>query len=255
MTSRIVLATTFTAVLLLAGCARKSEPMTQELAAPAVFSGTIPCADCEGIALTLDLRTDSTYLERREYVGKAAEGQNVFVEKGTWKVSAGRIAFTPESGEGTSFAIKSKDVLRMLDRDGREIGSELNYDLQRAANYLPLRQAGAIFERTWELTELNGAMVPAVSGAQPAYINFSGESAMVTGFGGCNTLEGSFQITGDTLIFGHIETTKKICTTGEDIERKLLESLVKTWTYALTDDMLELKCDGVVVARFKSAVE
>ncbi len=113
----------------------------------------------------------------------------------------------------------------------------------------------ALLETKWLLTELDGAQVLPDSTKGPIYIQFDADSSQVSGFGGCNRLMGSFQISGDTLIFGHMASTKMACPTGEDVEMKLLAALETVWKYAIVDDVLELKSDAAIVARFRASKE
>ena len=48
----------------------KAEPFPQEL--PALYTGSLPCADCEGIRYELDLRRDQVFFARMTYLGKPA---------------------------------------------------------------------------------------------------------------------------------------------------------------------------------------
>lgn len=263
MARKILITVSLATVMLFSGCAKKSDqqsdqPMqglsaaAEQLALPAIFSGTIPCADCEGIALTLDLRADSSYVERREYLGKAAEGKNVFLEHGTWSLAAGKITLKPASGEGPILAIKSAHSLRMLDRAGNEIDSQLNYDLMHVANYVPLTESDILYGTMWVLTELRGMEIIADTSRQPVHIQLTAEGSKVTGYGGCNRLTGSFAVNADTLIFGHMAATKMACPSGEDIEMALFEVLDQALTHTIKDEVLTISSDVAVLARFKA---
>ena len=263
MTLRIFVSTMLAAMALLAGCAKKSEPQsepatqglsaaTEQLSLPAIFSGTIPCADCEGITLTLDLRADSSYVERREYLGKAAEGKNVFLENGTWTAAAGKITLRPASGEGPILAITSAHSLRLLDRSGKEIDSQLNYDLTHVASYAPLTESDILYGTMWILTELRGMETVADTSRQPVHIQLTAEGSKVSGYGGCNRMTGSFAVNADTLIFGHMAATKMACPSGTDIEMALFEALDQALTYTIKDEVLTINSDVAVLARFKA---
>lgn len=94
-----------------------------EVARAAVGSwvGTIPCADCPGIAYTLDLNPDSTYRERMVYQGRSA---TPFVQSGTWGVGNGRVQLKKQGPGNNQFALDG-DALVMLDGDGNRIESAL----------------------------------------------------------------------------------------------------------------------------------
>jgi heat shock protein HslJ/uncharacterized lipoprotein NlpE involved in copper resistance len=93
------------------------------------WSGTIPCADCPGIAYSLELNADSTYRERMVYQGRSA---TPFVQSGTWGVSNGRVLLNKKGSRHNQFAIEG-EALVMLDGEGNPIDSQQAeaYRLQR----------------------------------------------------------------------------------------------------------------------------
>ena len=101
------------------------------------FSGTIPCADCPGIELTITLKGDGSYTSRNVY----QERDTSFDSSGTWTVEeAGkRIRLDPNSKDEQDrvFEVVSDDELRMLDIEGNPIESGLNYTLARTAGPAP----------------------------------------------------------------------------------------------------------------------
>ena len=133
-------------LLALAGCATTaSEPETAEFTAsahllgelPATFKGTLPCADCPGIDYHLDLLDDSVYFLRQNYQDR--EG-GPFDDIGRYLLSSDRDQLTLYGGREAPlrFAIPAPDTLRLLDRDGGHIDSELNYNLSRQPELQPL---------------------------------------------------------------------------------------------------------------------
>lgn len=141
------------ALLLLAGCvqdhAQRPAPGTTDAVLPlavpgqaATFAGDIPCADCPGQRLTLTLFPDFSFRLRQVYLGAGADGADgVFHDLGRW-------SFDPASGGGLRleggteaprrFRFIDADQLRMLDNQGREIRSALNYTLSRQAGIDPV---------------------------------------------------------------------------------------------------------------------
>jgi copper homeostasis protein (lipoprotein) len=108
------------------------------------FSGTIPCADCEGIKVILSLNSEGHYIDTgtfslsEQYLGRSSEP---FVTTGTWTILRG----TPDDENATvielTFADKETDqryflrtdnnTLEMLDADQNHIQSALDYSLTR----------------------------------------------------------------------------------------------------------------------------
>ncbi|MGE5346655.1 MAG: META domain-containing protein [Acidithiobacillales bacterium] len=104
--------------------------------APRTFSGVFPCADCEGIRLTLDLFPDRAYILRQEYLGK----NRAAVDLGRWSVADdGKLTLAGGSDEPWLFRAASEDALRKLDARGEEIATALNYDLKREAAFRLIR--------------------------------------------------------------------------------------------------------------------
>ncbi|MGS2738838.1 copper resistance protein NlpE [Sinomicrobium sp. M5D2P17] len=86
-----------------------------------VYEGIIPCADCEGIKLTVAINEDGTFKEENEYLGVAKE--NTFSNEGTWNIEESTITFTPETGEPHMYFV-GEGFIKMLDQEGNEIESD-----------------------------------------------------------------------------------------------------------------------------------
>jgi heat shock protein HslJ/uncharacterized membrane protein/uncharacterized lipoprotein NlpE involved in copper resistance len=107
---------------------------TAQLETPGSFQGEIPCADCAGIRMTLHLESNGTYRLQRTYLG-TSDGDRSFLEQGRWSVVEMKTLVLEGGSEGpTRFAIRDSSTLRMLDREGREIESPLNYELKRSSS-------------------------------------------------------------------------------------------------------------------------
>ncbi len=96
---------------------------------PGTFKGTLPCADCDGIAHHLDLWPDGTYHMRRIWLG--GEGNNQSDEIGRWFADPARqaIVLNGASERPLQWQILGEDRLRQLAMDGTPIESTLNYEL------------------------------------------------------------------------------------------------------------------------------
>ncbi len=105
---------------------------------PASFSGVLPCADCEGIRYQLDLRPNEVYFLRRIYLG--AGKRAAFDDVGRWSLASdGQVLVLRGGREAPEmFSVVSAELLRKRDLEGREIESDLPYDLAREASYAPL---------------------------------------------------------------------------------------------------------------------
>lgn len=95
------------------------------------FSGTLPCADCPGIDMHVEIDADGTFRASETY-----QDRDTTIETtGTWTIDADgrRLQFDPDRKDDADrwFGIVSKDEIRMLDSDGNPVQSELNYSLRR----------------------------------------------------------------------------------------------------------------------------
>jgi copper homeostasis protein (lipoprotein) len=130
-TPLVTLRTLLPALALLAAPALAQEPFTgaHGLSLPATFTGTLPCADCEGIEHHLDLFPDQTYQMRREWLGR--ESPLVRDELGRWHADPAReaVVLTGAAEAPIFWEVKAPDRVRLMDLDGNPIVSDLPYEL------------------------------------------------------------------------------------------------------------------------------
>lgn len=94
-----------------------------------VFQGTIPCADCPGIDLTVSLYADSTFALEQVYQDR--DPSSTWRDAGSW-VDEGGVLVLQGGGENPMrFTRFGDDSLTMLDSGGEPIESGLNYTLRR----------------------------------------------------------------------------------------------------------------------------
>lgn len=97
------------------------------------YRGTLPCADCPGIEVTLTLYADGRFQRRSLYQERGSS----FDESGRWSLDAasGKIHLDTETDDDADGWMQRVDAneLRMLDNDGNRIDSTLNYSLRRIA--------------------------------------------------------------------------------------------------------------------------
>lgn len=89
-----------------------------------VYSGLLPCADCDGIKTEITFNDDESYLIRRKYLGK---DETVFEEKGKleWSEDGSSVVLTnKEDGHATLFKV-GENHLKQLDIEGYPIEGEL----------------------------------------------------------------------------------------------------------------------------------
>jgi len=119
-------------VLFLASCNSNSSPIAAndsafktEVPKTAVikaenYVGTLPCADCEGIDVTLQLKNDSSYIMNSVYKGSRVDSSNNhLVDNGTWSTNGDTIILSAK-GNTTKY-IKTDTALIQLDGDSKRI--------------------------------------------------------------------------------------------------------------------------------------
>jgi len=128
----------------ISGCQRaqtrtQSDDSAGHLVLPATYKGTMPCADCPGIATTLNLRADSIFVLRSVYMNREGDPH---VDLGRWSVDSNhRLILRSGTETPRMFSIVDAGTVRQLDLQGQPIASTLNYDLVRAAQMDPIRDS------------------------------------------------------------------------------------------------------------------
>lgn len=98
-----------------------------------VYSGTVPCADCSGIRIRIELREDGTFTRSLLYLGED-ERPRTDTGRFTWDDSGSRI--TLGEGRNAQQFLVGENVLFQLDRSGRRITGSLAeaYRLEKIVN-------------------------------------------------------------------------------------------------------------------------
>lgn len=95
------------------------------------YRGTLPCADCEGIATELTLNQDNTYWLKTSYLGK---GVSEFEEKGTfsWNEAGNTITLSGAKNKPSQYFVAENKVIQ-FDMAGNKITGSLseNYILKK----------------------------------------------------------------------------------------------------------------------------
>lgn len=114
--------------LSLLGCNNRYQPVEQDLQ-PMLqsYQGVLPCADCSGLATSLFLDADGTFVLQETYLG-TKEGNRVFSDHGKWARTADKLVLTNTQGEKRYFHPVGNN-LEIMDQQGLPIKSSLNYQL------------------------------------------------------------------------------------------------------------------------------
>jgi copper homeostasis protein (lipoprotein) len=242
-------------LLLLTGCSARTTKSAQTahssrnaLDWPGAYTGTLPCADCEGIQTILQLRPDMTYSLATRYVGKS--GATV-QRNGTFSwVKAGRVVKLGGIAEGDAASQYQvgENKLTQLDLKGQRIGGAL------ADRYVLQKSRTALTETYWKLVELNGKPVaPPATNRREAHLILKRDTKRVAGSGGCNSFGGSYELlTGNQIQFSKIAATRMACP-DMSIEGQFFKVLETADSYTITGETLQLnRARMAPLARFEA---
>jgi len=113
-----------------------------------------------------------------------------------------------------------------------------------------------ITETYWKLVSMQGNEVSIPEDQKEAHIKLMSKEGKVTGSGGCNVLNGSFELGGDNSIsFSKVATTMMSCPDMET-EQQFLKVLEKVDSYRVEGNTLLFNdSNGKTLAKFVSAPE
>jgi copper homeostasis protein (lipoprotein) len=102
---------------------------------PAWYSGTLPCADCMGIRMQLNLYAGGGYMLASTYL-RDGRDETVY-DIGAYSLSADstKLMLHAQDSLAARFSVQNGGTLRKLDRDGREIANSAPHELRREAAY------------------------------------------------------------------------------------------------------------------------
>lgn len=105
----------------------------------------------------------------------------------------------------------------------------------------------------WKLVRLGQEPVAAAEGQREASLVFDTEEPRVAGSGGCNRINGGFELEGEQLRFGRMAATRMACPDGMDLEQRFLTALGQVQGHRIAGSHLELlDAAGNVAARFEA---
>lgn len=213
-----------------------------------IYTGTTPCADCEGILTLVKLNSDLSYIHKTKYLGK---DETIFGTTGNfaWSDDGSTVTLIENTGKHTdpSFLV-GENILFMLDSEGKRVTGVLEemYKLHKVT--------ASIEGHSWVLTAIEGVEVSdAGFPDNKPWIMFDSAEKRVTGFAGCNRLSGFYS--GDnssSISFSAMATTKIACPAMQS-EQMFLAALNKTTGYKVTPENLILTGEnGGELARFEA---
>ncbi len=107
----------------------------------------------------------------------------------------------------------------------------------------------------WKLTWIGDAPIAVADPSRLPSLSL-GADGRVAGFDGCNRLAGSYQVTGRSIAFGQLVSTKMTCMDGMKHEAAFAAALGRARSFTITGTHLELAdTGGALLARFEARAE
>ncbi len=221
---------------------------------PGVYAGTIPCADCEGIATTITLNKDLTYKISTIYKGKGFK-INEDAGKFSWNEAGNTIHLQGVTNAPNHYLVGENQLIQ-LNMDGNRISGALAEKYILKKTVFPGGDI-SIIGKKWKLVELNGKKVENKSETGEEYfILLQQEENRISGYAGCNSLFGSYELKdGNRITFSKMGSTMMACP-DMATEQELMEVLETVDNYTFSGNTLQLnKARMAPLAWFEMIVE
>ena len=92
----------------------------------------------------------------------------------------------------------------------------------------------------WKLVAIDGQPYRHASDNREPHLRFLPGESRLTGFTGCNTLNGLYRAEADQLDLAELVTTRRACPEGMEVEARLLEALGAIDRFEILGDTMRL---------------
>lgn len=209
-----------------------------------IYSGVLPCADCEGIETELTLNDDNTYMLISTYLGVDPVVSDTLSGSFHWHGNNIHLDGIREGERSPNFKVEENRV-KHLDMEGNEITGDL-------ASYYILNKEGnqLVEDKKWQLVEIYGKAVE--TDPDNYYIIFHSDNRRVEAKANCNMISVDYRIKNEyRVIFGQGLTTLMACP-DQNLEKELLEVLSEADNLSTDGETLSLnKARMAPLARFE----
>ncbi|QHS50463.1 YbaY family lipoprotein [Edaphobacter sp. 12200R-103] len=141
--------------------------------------------------------------------------------------------------EGNRVLFTSSQRYQVLTQGhGSEIGMMMMQRVQGSGQTEPA--AVPLRETYWKLEEIAGKAVSPAEQQREAHLIFSAQGGRVSGSGGCNRIAGSYEVSGASLQFRGVASTRMACARGMETESRFLGSLEQVRRWKISGRELQL---------------
>jgi copper homeostasis protein (lipoprotein) len=206
-----------------------------------VFTGILPCADCEGIQTMVRINENNTYYRESMHNGKSDE---IFISEGTYVWKKNSICLTSVDSDIQVYLFKDNKLFLVKE-------PKINADTSTQM-YLQFNK-DELQEKYWKLLELNGKLVTVNSdNKREPHIIFKILNNRVVGNSGCNGFSSTYRISKSNGIhISDILSTKMACM-EVTIENEFFTAIENANGYFIVSDTLNLSRNHQTIARFKN---
>lgn len=216
---------------------------------PGRYNGTLPCADCEGISISLAIQEDGAYYRTIHYLGRNDEP---VLERGKFQWnSTGNYIRLQLPNSLVQWYMVSEGLLYHLDDEGKKIKGDM------AEKYILIKEYSdaELENKQWTLIEINGESAEGAGALRNPHLKLDGVRKRVTGNDGCNSYSGEFEIeTGNKINFGLLASTEMFCE-GDSISTIYYQALEKVDRYKVSKGMMVLSAAGTDLLKFRQSTE
>ena len=218
------------------------------------YTGTLPCADCEGILTTLTLDQNLNYKRATTYLGKTMT-PHIETGKFTWDKGGSTIFLQNADKSSPNRYLVGENHLKQLDMEGNVISGKMA-DLYQLHKDLSGYTDHELVGKKWKLVEMNGRPVANTAGELDYFIQMDNEENRIFGYAGCNNFFGTYELKeGLRVKFSQIGSTMMACP-DMNTEKELFQILETVDNYRVNKNTLELnKARMMPMARFELVKE